>query len=133
VIVGRDVGQLNVKFFAAAAVAWLALGAALLATNAGARGGVGVGWALAGLLSALSFGALIWVRRRSMRDLMLVVVGGFLARMFAVGVTLVVMLRANVDPLRFVLGFFCTYFLLQVIEVIWLNAQAKHGRREVSA
>jgi hypothetical protein len=133
VIVGRDVGQLNGKFFAATAVAWLALGAALLATNAGARGGVGVGWALAGLLSALSFAALIWVRRRSMRDLMWVVVGGFLARMFAVGVTLVVMLRANADPLRFALGFFCSYLLLQVVEVVWLNAQAKHGRREVSA
>ena len=130
---GRDVGQLNGKFFAAALVAWLALGAALLATQGDASGGVGIGWGLAGLLSALSFAALIWVRRRSMRDLMWVVVGGFMARMLAVGVTLVVLLRAHSDPLHFALGFFCTYLLLQVIEVLWLNTQAKHTRREVSA
>jgi len=126
-------GQLNGKFFAAAAVAWLALGVALIVASAGARGGVGIGWGLAGILSALSFAALIWVRRRSMRDLMLVVVGGFLARMLVVGVTLLVMLRANADPMRFALGFFSAYLLLQIIEVTWLNAQARHGRREVSA
>jgi hypothetical protein len=126
-------GQLNRRLFAAAAVAWLALGGALLATS-GSTGGVAVGWGLAGILSALSFGALIWVRRRSLRDLMLVVVGGFFARMLVVGVTLLVMLRANVDPLRFALGFFTAYLLLQIIEVVWLNALARQARRrEVSA
>jgi hypothetical protein len=67
---------------------------------------------------------------------MLVVLGGFLARMLVVGVTLVLMLRANADPLRFALGFFTTYLLLQAVEVFWLNAQARrarHGRREASA
>jgi hypothetical protein len=133
VIVGRDVGQLNGKLLATAAVAWLALGGALLAIAADAHGGVVVGWGLAGLLSALSLGSLIWVRRRSLRDVMLVVFGGFLGRMIAVGVTLVVLIRANTDPLRFTLGFFSAYLLLQVIEVIWLDAQAKLTHGKVSA
>ena len=131
----RDRGQLNGKLFTAAALAWLALGAALLATSPAARTEVAIGWGLAGVLSALSFAALIWVRQRSWQDLMLVVVGGFFARMLVLGVTLVLMLRAHGDPLRFALGFFSAYLLLQLIEVIWLNSVARQSRqhREVSA
>jgi hypothetical protein len=135
VIVERDRGQLNGKVFTAAALAWLALGAALFATNPSARSDVAIGWGLAGVLSALSFAALIWVRQRSWQDLMMVVVGGFLARMLVLGVTLVLVLRAHGDPLRFALGFFSAYLLLQLIEVIWLNSVARQARqhREVSA
>jgi hypothetical protein len=124
--VGRDP---NRKFFAAALSAWLCLGAVLAVTTSGTRTGIGIGWALAGMLSALSFGALVWVRRRSLQDLLIVVVGGFLVRMVVVGVTLVLMLHANADPLRFALGFFSAYLLLQILEVAWLNGQARQARQ----
>jgi hypothetical protein len=128
VIFGRETTG---KLFAAALLAWLCLGGVLAAVGGGAHTGVGIGWALAGMLSALSFGALIWVRRRSLQDLLMVVVGGFLVRMLVVGVTLVLMLRAGADPLRFTLGFFSAYLLLQVVEVVWLNAQARQARHEL--
>ncbi len=126
--VGRDP---NGKFFAVALAAWLCLGGMLAATTGGARTGIGIGWALAGMLSALSFGALLWVRRRSLQDLLIVVLGGFLVRMVVVGVTLVLMLHANADPLRFALGFFSAYLLLQILEVVWLNGQARQARSEL--
>jgi len=125
--------MLNRRILGSALAAWIALGAALGAFTHGDLAGMGIGWALAGLLSALSFGALLWVRKRALQDLMIVIVGGFLLRMLVVGLTLVLMLRADADPLRFALGFFSAYLLLQLFEVLWLNTQGKQPRREVSA
>jgi hypothetical protein len=127
VIVERR-GHIDEKFIAAAATAWLALGAVLyVATGEQAHASVGIGWGLAGAMSALTFGALFWVRRRSMRDLMIVVLGGFLVRLVVLAVALAAMLRAGVDPMRFTVGFFTAYLLLQTLEVAWLDA---HGRRD---
>jgi hypothetical protein len=120
----------HTKPLVAALVAWLSLGI-VLGVSGVERAATGVGWALAGILSALSFAALIWARRRSFQDLLAVIVGGFLARVVVVGVTLILLLRAHADPLHFALGFFSAYLLLQVIEVIWLNGQGRQAGREL--
>jgi len=128
VIAGTPRHRLNARVLSTGLIAWVALGAVLVTVTSGEHTGLGIGWGLAGILSALSFGALLWVRSRSMQDLLLVVVGGFLFRMLVVGITLVLMLHAHADPMRFALGFFSAYLLLQVIEAYWVNAQARTAR-----
>ncbi len=94
--------------------------------------GTGILWGLfGGILCALSaIGGAWWAEVRGLppNQALLIVVTGFLARMFFVGAWALLAFRVGeADGLGFVIGFGAVYLVGQVLEV-WMLARLKGGR-----
>lgn len=94
--------------------------------------GISYGVLVSGILAVASFLSLSWAANKSHTTFQAVLFGGLLLRLIIAGIATVwVWEFTAVDGLSFVVGLLSSYFVLQVIETIFLQRILKRTAKRI--